>query len=361
MPSYRIACSTKDYHEDELLGSFPGIVSIAPRLKLDEDGNLTDEAIIVIGVQVEQEQTAQIAEIPRRLQCYDEAQVEMIGEEIEVEVVFEQAVKAQLYNARRRPCPGGFSIGHPNVTAGTLGIQVYERGNPDRPGFFITNNHVAADTNRGPVGVNILQPGPLDGGTIQNDVIGQLVRWVPITLTTDARNEADIALVRANGPWNQSIALEVFGIGRNIGSLPTEVGNRVTKAGRTTERTSGNVLSTDATVIVDYGNGRRARFVKQIQCTFMSQGGDSGSVLFREFTPGWFYASGLIFAGSNPAPGIPGRTYANQFNRAMQLLDGVSSITDVEGKTISLEPLGLTLTEYGYKPPSIEELMRYYE
>ena len=73
------------------------------------------------------------------------------------------------------------------------------------------------------------------------------------------------------------------------------IGDIVQKTGRTTNYTTGRVTNINATVNVNYGNGRVARMVRQIVTTNMSAGGDSGSLLCdtRE------NAVGLLFAGSS--------------------------------------------------------------
>ena len=75
----------------------------------------------------------------------------------------------------------------------------------------------------------------------------------------------------------------------------TKPGEIVQKTGRTTNYTTGKVTSINATVNVNYGGGRVAKFCRQILTTNMSAGGDSGSLLcdLNE------NAVGLLFAGSS--------------------------------------------------------------
>ncbi len=74
-----------------------------------------------------------------------------------------------------------------------------------------------------------------------------------------------------------------------------EPGMLVKKTGRTTDFTTGRVQTINTTVNVNYGQGRIARFCRQIITTDMSAGGDSGSlVLDFENNP-----VGLLFAGSS--------------------------------------------------------------
>src|SRR3989442_4590563 len=86
----------------------------------------------------------------------------------------EQAIDLER-TKRTRPAPGGVSIGHVQITAGTLGVLARRNGRP----VILSNNHVLANQNAGRVGDPILQPGSADGGRLQ-DTIARLVDFVPI-------------------------------------------------------------------------------------------------------------------------------------------------------------------------------------
>ena len=70
--------------------------------------------------------------------------------------------QALSFTARERPCPGGISAGHVDITAGTLGAWVKDKAN-DQP-VILSNNHVLANSNQAALGDAIVQPGPVDGG-----------------------------------------------------------------------------------------------------------------------------------------------------------------------------------------------------
>ena len=57
---------------------------------------------------------------------------------------------------RFRPAPGGVSIGHVAITAGTLGCWVTKNGQK----VILSNNHVLANSNDAEIGDAILQPRP---------------------------------------------------------------------------------------------------------------------------------------------------------------------------------------------------------
>src|SRR3989441_5004723 len=75
---------------------------------------------------------------------------------------------------RQRPAPLGFSVGHPLITAGSIGARVADAaGNV----FVLSNNHVLANSNDATIGDPALQPGPFDGGTAPADQIGTLAAF----------------------------------------------------------------------------------------------------------------------------------------------------------------------------------------
>lgn len=210
-----------------------------------------------------------------------------------------QRATPEMLRQRVRPAKGGFSVGHPSVTAGTIATSCYNWS--EKPGipqqyYILGNNHVLADSNDASVGDPILQPGAFDGGSYPQDMIGRLSRFIPIqfkTETTAPTNYVDAAI--AEVPFHIADR-EVYWIGyvKDLYEAP-EVNDIVQKTGRTTNFTTGKVLSVNATVDVNYGGGRVARFARQIITSNMSAGGDSGSLVtdLKE------RAVGLLFAGSN--------------------------------------------------------------
>lgn len=247
-----------------------------------------------------------------------------------------------------KPAPGGCSIGHYLITAGTLGAIVRESGTvppPDPPppeppppeppppdetcpiasavvktsNFFakmlgrksriyayslgkrdvapegtrliLSNNHVLADSNVGKIGDPIYQPGPYDGGRAV-DKIATLLRFVAINFN-GGYNTVDCALAL---PLSDGLVSdEILEIGRVAGVRDSiSIGTAIKKSGRTTELTTGKVLLTDAVVQVDYG-GPVAFFEGQIIGGPMSDGGDSGSLCLDSNN----MAVGLLFAGSD--------------------------------------------------------------
>ncbi|MDH5385989.1 MAG: hypothetical protein OEY18_14905, partial [Candidatus Aminicenantes bacterium] len=107
---------------------------------------------------------------------------------------------------RWRPAPGGVSIGHKDITAGTLGCLVKK----DNQIYILSNNHVLANSNNASIGDPILQPGPYDGGKWPDDRIADLSEFVPIVFT-ESEPSGDYGVARLIAAvWN--------GIAKGIGS-----------------------------------------------------------------------------------------------------------------------------------------------
>lgn len=226
---------------------------------------------------------------------------------------------------RYRPAPGGVSIGHYSITAGTLGVVVRDRNTGTR--LILSNNHVLANSNDASIGDAILQPGPADGGQMATDTIAHLERFEPIVFSSEpgtcslanlfaqignviasvlssshrlqvvrqqaATNLIDGALAR---PVADSDVLDdIIDIGPVTGIVSPALGMPVRKSGRTTGFTTGTINAVDATIDVSYGAGRTARFEGQLVAGGMSQGGDSGSLVLEGASNN---AVGLLFAGS---------------------------------------------------------------
>ena len=187
---------------------------------------------------------------------------------------------------RWRPVPGGVSIGHPEVTAGTLGCWVRRKGEI----FGLSNNHVIAlnylDISVGEKGDPVLQPGPYDGGTLE-DKIGELEEWIDIK---EENNLVDAAIFK---PEKGVVDDRILEIGKPLDIVAPEVGMTVKKFGRTSLLTVGRIAAINAELDVYYSTGK-ARFVDQIVVKGEARRGDSGSAVLDE----WERVVGLLFAGA---------------------------------------------------------------
>jgi len=228
---------------------------------------------------------------------------------------------------RFRPAPGGVSIGNVLVTAGTLGCLVYKKGQP----FILSNNHVLAAVNKAEIGSPIVQPGVADGGTVENDELGKLYEFIPISLSEVSGcsfanaitsimncfarlfgrktrlkayipgkpNTVDCAIASPNQEEDvlDRILEDESTLIKIEGEAEPEVGLAVKKNGRTTGTTRAVIAQVDAAVNVGMGEGRMALFADQfiVEKEGMCAGGDSGSLVLTENNK----AVGLLFAGSD--------------------------------------------------------------
>lgn len=302
----------KARHEAALLRK-PNVVGVAVGKKV-VGGRESDEVCLVVLVRRKVPPEALRAHelVPARV---DDVKTDVVetGDLVALGTALRQ--DAPDRTARWRPAPGGVSVGHVAVTAGTLGCAVLRDGER----LLLSNAHVLAATDRGRPGDPVLQPAPADGGQPPEDVLAALVEAVPIRWTRhrlwrallggDPRNRVDAAVAR---PLRQEdLADGILGLGPVEGIQEAALGLELRKSGRTTGVTEGRVTHIDATVTVGYGEGRQAVFEDQILTTGMSEGGDSGAVVVG---PG-DRAVGLLFAGS------PRVTVLNPIQDVLRALD----------------------------------------
>ena len=210
-----------------------------------------------------------------------------------------------------RPTACGVSVGHPNITAGTLGCLVEKEGKH----YILSNNHVLAASNTADAGDLVIQPGRADGGMDPNDEIATLEPYQSIDFAGNSNHiDAAIALV---GPSSQTnVDPEIIDIGRPKSTTKTAlIGQTVRKHGRTTGQTLGVIEDNSANVGVYFGNSY-AQFVDQIVIKGVgsapfSQSGDSGSLIVDAVT---LEPVALLFAGSDES----GLTIANPINRVLE-------------------------------------------
>ncbi len=216
---------------------------------------------------------------------------------------------------KHRPAPNGVSLGHPDITAGTLGCLVQKGGTT----YILSNNHVMANENLASINDPIYQPGPFDGGG-PADQIAQLNDFVNIVFSTGANNLVDAAIATVS-TGDVTGGAVTYGNPRSA-TIAAAVNMRVMKYGRTTEQTKGRVQGINATVNVGYDSGT-ARFVNQIIIGGggFSSGGDSGSLIVVEKGGNARRPVGLLFAGGG------GTTIANPIDDVLSAF-GVTVVGD---------------------------------
>jgi hypothetical protein len=225
---------------------------------------------------------------------------------------------------RARPARSGVSIGHRDVTAGTLGGLLRDGDTGDV--VILSNNHVLANSNDADLGDAILQPGPIDGGADPDDLIGQLSGFVAIDFSEGAENRVDAAMAT---PLEASdVLFDTIDIGASTPAdvrsvTEADLGRFVHKTGRTTAHTQGFIQGLFGTVRVQYELFQTATFVDQIIVSQspaeedFSGGGDSGALVYDAEN----CCVGLLFAGSQAGDGEPAKTILNPIDAVLTALD----------------------------------------
>lgn len=313
----------------------PGVVGIGIGKRV-KDGKLTDELCLVFSVE-------------KKLPASALSEAELVPRNVEGAPTDVQETGVFVANINRtgkhRPAPGGVSIGHKDITAGTLGCLVKD---PESGQIYVlSNNHVLANSNAAAIGDAILQPGPADGGSM-NDKIGILSDFVPINfgsngggdsdcpiggffasilnglskvfgrktvlkptmeVTSQTSNLVDAAISAPDDP--SYVENTIADLGPISGLGAPILGLAVKKSGRTTGVTTGQILQTDVIAQVSYGAGKIAVFTDQVMMGDMSAGGDSGSVILDNDNK----LVALLFAGS------PTTTIASPINFVFSALN----------------------------------------
>ncbi len=298
-----------------------------------KDGKKTNEPVVVVYVKDKKEYLALPAKdrIPTAVTVSSGKKVNTDVQKADFSILVGGLTPP--LKARNRPLLCGYSIGHPQITAGTLGCFVRDKSDGSIVG--LSNNHVLANSNNAKVGDAIIQPGIYDGGGTL-DVVGALKRFKHIesgestcNLTstfctifnscakalgrksrvqsyTSGTNLVDAAVFTPIVPYDSSVP----SIGTPTTISEVDLGDKLHKLGRTTGYTTGEVIAIEATINVQYPNGI-ATFTDQIVADEMCQGGDSGSAVFFDGTS---TLVGLLFAGGN------GTTIINRIQNVFNIM-----------------------------------------
>jgi hypothetical protein len=273
------------------------------------------------------------------------------------------------------PVPLGVSIGHPSITAGTIGVRVTNGAQV----FALSNNHVLAASNQAAIGDAALQPGPFDGGSLAaGDAIGTLHDFEPIAFCPfhpicPVSNFFDAAIARST-PAELGFAtpLGEFGSAPGYGAPspvlhpafgdPVVPGDEdlsqlqqlpVQKYGRTTGLTHGVIDTIGLTVAVCYDElcNLVARFDDQVAISGpFSAGGDSGSLIVTDDALRQPVA--LLFAGSDTQT-IGSRIDLVLGRFGVTVDDGGSSGPVVDAALASLTPPSFALVNVTTSVPVV--------
>jgi hypothetical protein len=248
----------------------------------NKDGQWTDE--VCIGFRVKKKKP------PEELTKKEILPKTILGVRTDV---IEANYKATGDRTRYPSLVGGISIGREDQNAaGTLGCIVYDE---DGVAYALTNAHVACYGSVKSSTEYIVQPGRLDGGIVDSDRIGPLVRG-------GVNSRGDFAIIKLEDfrrTYNAVINTSDESI--VTARLPL-LGETVEKVGRTTGLTQG-IVNAYGTWLVDYaGTGFSNTAIDGFEIVPLSDPnemigdhGDSGSLIYLS---GKKTAVGLLTAGS---------------------------------------------------------------
>lgn len=280
------------------LESLPHVVGTAIGKKR-VNGEKTDETSVIVFVdrKVAETQLADEEQVPETVDWDSESFRTDVQEVGDVTALAIEPLEGER-TERVRPAPGGVSVAHPVITAGTMGSTTL--ATDDDETVVLTNAHVAAPTGEAEEGDPLLQPGPEDGGG-EVDEIGELREWSVVE--PGEINTTDSALVAVDP---DDIEDEILGIGPLVefDEPDIETDDEYAKSGRTTGVTTGELRGRDARIEVGGFGDEPAIFEGVDVFTSMADPGDSGSLI--GVTEPDFTATNLLFAGSDDATiGIP--------------------------------------------------------
>jgi hypothetical protein len=222
-------------------------------------------------------------------------------------------------NATRSPVQPGNSVGHVKVTAGTLGTFVKK----DEKLMILSNSHVLADSGKAKIGDSILYPGKADGGKKPKDLVATLTDFVQFKAGGDFINKVDCAVATPLEERLKEIKKEIKGLGLPKGTIKAKRGMKITKVGRTTGKTTGEVLDVNFRTSVNYPGVGVVGFIDQVLCTRYTDGGDSGALVIDKQSG---KAVGLHFSGSPSENGGRGSSIFNPIDEVLAAL-GVKLVT----------------------------------
>lgn len=194
-------------------------------------------------------------------------------------------------NVKRHPVEPGNSVGHFEITAGTLGAVVSKGGQF----HILSNSHVLAKSGTAKAGDSIIYPGDADGGNNPADLVATLSGFVKFTTGGNFVNHVDCAIARPTPARLAELVSEIKGLGVPKGTIKPVRGMKVVKVGRTTGKTTGEVRDVHFRFVLDYEEVGEVGFIDQVLCTRYTKPGDSGSLVIDRATG---KAVGLHFAGA---------------------------------------------------------------
>jgi hypothetical protein len=221
-------------------------------------------------------------------------------------------------NVARKPIQPGNSIGHVDITAGTLGAIVTDGSK----NFILSNSHVLAVSGTAKKGDKIIYPGNADGGNIPADLVANLHNFKKFITGGAFVNKVDCAIAKPISAKSKDIVSTIKGIGVPKGTIKAKRGMKIVKVGRTTGKTIGEVKDVNFRFVLTYDDGvGDVGFTDQVLCSRYTKPGDSGSLVIDQASG---KAVGLHFAGAN------GGSVFNPIDEVLKTL-GVKLVTKAIG------------------------------
>src|SRR3989449_7870137 len=140
-------------------------------------------------------------------------------------------------NAIRNPVQPGNSIGHVDITAGTLGALVRK----GQTVHILSNSHVLARSGRARIGDDILYPGDADGGEAPADLVATLSGFKKFVTGGDFVHGPDCAIARPLDARRHELESAIQRLGVPSVATAQVRGMRSVKVGRTTNKTTGTI------------------------------------------------------------------------------------------------------------------------
>jgi hypothetical protein len=249
-----------------------------------------------------------------------------------------EAIDCSQNSTLTRPIQLGVSGGNINAFggagrnrfcfSGTLGSMVQDSSSIQ---YILSNNHVLADINKARVGQQIVQPGLFDTAChkVPSDAVATFSRTVKIKFGS-AKNTIDAAIAAIDP---NDVSPEILNIGPIANTVVTPTpGLAVQKMGSASCLTTGTIAAVAVNGTVNYGAGKNAKFVNQIQIDGnFGAPGDSGSLIVTQDTCP--QAVGLLFAGGT----LKDRTPVTIANPISEVLSGLN-VSMVGGCTAAAAP-----------------------
>jgi hypothetical protein len=223
-------------------------------------------------------------------------------------------------HGKARPALIGWSVGHGNVTCGSIGAFAKVKG--EKRVGIVSNNHVLSCSNDAKPGDLTYQPGVYDGKGKPDHVVGSLHSFVKLQREHNVVDAA-FALLNEDIGYDTSIVGEL-GAFNGMSNEEPDVGMETRKFGRTSSSTVGKITAIEVdNLLVGYGKPGTLSFDRQIEIMGHAYGsndedtgegylrpGDSGSMTMDSKNR----ALALNFAGSSE------RAYANPMTEVVKAL-----------------------------------------